>query len=59
MEELGTALYAAEREVFGLVRVFSDDEDEDPDISGGVSDETASQLLHTEKLLADPHFLSK
>jgi hypothetical protein len=30
MEELSTALYAAEREIFGLVRVFFDDPAEDP-----------------------------
>jgi hypothetical protein len=59
MQELGVALCAAEREVFGVVRVFSDDDAEDPDVNGAVSEKTSEQLLTAEKQLADPHFFSR
>lgn len=57
MEELSNALHAARSEVFGRIRVYSDDPEEQPEIIGEVADETTENLERIAKLLADPHFL--
>ena len=66
MKQLGSVFLAAEHEVFGLVRVFSDEiphyEDQaDDDLLDpkNLGFDTRDQLEIAEKKLVDPHFLLK
>lgn len=60
MEELGTALYAAEREIFGLWRVHTDDPAEDPQPDGDMAAETWDTIVKIKRRLEDdPHLLTK
>ena len=59
LKELDRILVAAEVEVFGVARVFSDDPNEDADVAGAITTATRAELDRVGRLLADPHFLSK
>ncbi len=59
MDELRRALASAQLESFGVVRVFSDNEEDDLHVTGNLSVETRAVLERTVKLLSDPHRLGR